>query len=52
MLSTFVLSLRSTPMSVIMAISSFSTFGGRRNEGMLLRMRPPGSPYCSKMVTS
>ena len=25
---------------------------GRRNEGMLVRIRPPGSPYCSKIVTS
>ena len=52
MLSTRVLRRRSTPMPVIMAISSFSTVCGRRNEGILVRIRPPGSPYCSKIVTS
>ena len=52
MLFTGVLSFRSTPMPVIMAISSFSTVCGRRNEGMLVRIRPPGSPNCSKIVTS
>ena len=52
MLATLVLSLRSTPIPVIIAISSFSTVCGRRNEGMLVRIRPPGSPYCSKIVTS
>ena len=38
-------------MPVIIAISSFSTVAGRRNEGMLVRIRPPGSPHCSKIVT-
>ena len=52
MLGTGELRRRSTPMPVIMAISSFSTVCGRRNEGMLVRIRPPGSPYCSNMVTS
>ncbi len=46
------LSLRSTPMSTIWAISSLSTSAGRRNDGMLVRIRPPGTPHCSKMVTA
>ena len=45
------LSLRSTPMPTICAISSSSTSAGRRNDGMLVRMRPPGTPHCSKIVT-
>ena len=44
------LSFKSTPMSTICAISSFSTSAGRRNEGMLVRIRPPGTAYCSKTV--
>ncbi len=42
MLVTGVSSRRSAPMSRIMPISSSSTVCGRRNEGMLVRMRPPG----------
>jgi hypothetical protein len=45
-------SFRSTPIEVIMPISSSSTAWGNRKEGMLVRIRPPGSPYCSKTVTS
>ena len=52
MLFTGVFRRRSTPMPVIMAISSLSTVCGSRKEGMLVRIRPPGSPYCSKIVTS
>ena len=50
-LRTGELSFSSTPIPVIIAISSLSTVCGSRNEGMLVRISPPGSPYCSKIVT-
>ena len=41
-----------TPMPRIMSISSSSTVCGSRNDGILLRIRPPGTSFCSKIVTS